>query len=189
MRANFAPTLWTGAPAADQVVEHAWFPGVHADIAGGYKENGLSNAALFWMIEKAEACGAAFNGQMVDQIRPNSRGVLHNSLSCVFSLRNSQPRPFPQVSAKGKGPTWQIVHATILDRQRNPPIEQAPYRPTRALEVGQSITGQVFAHQYWNSTELYLEAGGRYEFRADGQWQDAHYTTDPEGMQGDSFIC
>lgn len=34
-----------------------WKRGVHCDVGGGYAETGLSNGALQWMIEEAQAQG------------------------------------------------------------------------------------------------------------------------------------
>jgi len=51
-RAYFVQNLWGTVPAD---VEQLWFPGVHCDVGGGYKESdsGLSANALKWMVEKA----------------------------------------------------------------------------------------------------------------------------------------
>jgi hypothetical protein len=70
-RGHFAPTLWTRfAPAkADPVrrqprrqtlVEQRWFPGAHANVGGGYRDNRLSQLSLAWMLEKAQQNGLAF---------------------------------------------------------------------------------------------------------------------------------
>jgi uncharacterized protein (DUF2235 family) len=56
-RREFPPTLWTGGPAPGQVLEQAWFAGVHGDVGGGYPETGLSNITLSWMLSKAVALG------------------------------------------------------------------------------------------------------------------------------------
>jgi uncharacterized protein (DUF2235 family) len=60
-RAAFAPTLWsnvaafntTGAPTR---VAQTWFPGDHGGVGGG-SARGLSNCALMWVLEGAEAAG------------------------------------------------------------------------------------------------------------------------------------
>jgi hypothetical protein len=71
-RGHFAPTLWTRfAPAEpDPVlrqprrrqtqVEQRWFPGAHANVGGGYRDNLLSQLSLAWMVEKAQQNGLAF---------------------------------------------------------------------------------------------------------------------------------
>ena len=56
-RCAFRASLWKEKPKADQVVEQVWFPGVHADVGGGYPERGLGNVTFTWMASKAVACG------------------------------------------------------------------------------------------------------------------------------------
>jgi uncharacterized protein (DUF2235 family) len=55
-RGPFQPTLWTikdGAKLPDgQIVEQVWFPGSHANVGGGFKDNALSDIALLWMAER-----------------------------------------------------------------------------------------------------------------------------------------
>src|SRR5690606_15441279 len=69
-RAQFPPTLWTGAHAA-QVVEQAWFPGAHSDVGGGVAQSGLPNAALLWMAGRAEIDGLKLNRAELAKIAPN----------------------------------------------------------------------------------------------------------------------
>lgn len=44
---------------AEQDIEQRWFPGVHSDIGGGYKEreSALSKQPLIWMTEEAQKAG------------------------------------------------------------------------------------------------------------------------------------
>ena len=87
-RQQFLPTLWneptrareTGDPAG-QAFEQVWFPGVHADVGGGYKDSGLSDVALEWMVDKALSTGhpLLFGGDPKDGLDPRPTGHLHNS--------------------------------------------------------------------------------------------------------------
>lgn len=182
-RANFTPTLWTER-AATQDVKQVWFPGVHCDVGGGYKETGLSDGALLWMIDEASHAGLSFREAMVKQLAPDARGVLHDSYTGVFHVANCQPRSFPCLVKGSTGSIEQTIHDSTLERITAPPIEQAPYRETTALAAGKSVEISIFARDFWNSTSVYLEAGAEYTFVAAGSWQDAHYTTGPEGMGG-----
>jgi uncharacterized protein (DUF2235 family) len=61
-RAFFRSHLWRRpddptAPAGPRDLKQVWFPGVHCDVGGGYAETGLSDTALWWMVEEAEAAG------------------------------------------------------------------------------------------------------------------------------------
>ena len=52
-RESFQPLLWKDDPRIEQV----WFPGVHANVGGGYPQQGLSLVALDWMIQHATTAG------------------------------------------------------------------------------------------------------------------------------------
>jgi len=65
-RAQFPPTLWTGQPAAGQVLEQVWFTGAHSDVGGGEPDDSpgktaLSDITLGWMMGKASALGLQFD--------------------------------------------------------------------------------------------------------------------------------
>ncbi|MQA97593.1 MAG: DUF2235 domain-containing protein [Streptosporangiales bacterium] len=60
-RAVFEPALWHQQPdVRDQEMRQVWFTGVHCDIGGGYPETALSDIALLWMIDRAQAYGLQF---------------------------------------------------------------------------------------------------------------------------------
>jgi len=65
-RAQFPPTLWTGQPAAGQVLEQVLFTGAHSDVGGGEPDDSpgktaLSDITLGWMMGKASALGLQFD--------------------------------------------------------------------------------------------------------------------------------
>jgi uncharacterized protein (DUF2235 family) len=65
-RAEFPATLWTSAPAPGQVIEQAYFCGVHCDVGGGYADDAgtgtaLSDITFSWMMSKAQALGLVFD--------------------------------------------------------------------------------------------------------------------------------
>lgn len=57
-RRSFIPMFWTAQggikPDSALFVEQAWFPGVHCDVGGGYRERQLSDLALIWMIARVQ---------------------------------------------------------------------------------------------------------------------------------------
>lgn len=181
MRGSFQATLWTGVkPGHD--VKQVWFPGVHSDVGGGYRETALSDGALKWMIEEAAGQGLGFNTQLTQQIAPDFRGPLHNSLDGVFKLLPSGPRSTPPLHAGGDR-----LHASLVERRQSPPIAQAPYGESRGLKAGESATFSIFAINPWNRTGLYLDAGASYKFKAEGQWLDRTTPSGPEGMEDGKF--
>src|SRR5207247_478988 len=69
-RLTFHPTLFDESfRRGDQVVEQVWFPGVHANVGGGYPKDQMSLVALVWMMEKAHACGLEFHQSIWDDYR------------------------------------------------------------------------------------------------------------------------
>lgn len=173
VRASFTPTLWTDV-APERDVQQVWFPGVHADVGGGYRETDLSDCALQWMVEESEGLGLCFDPKMVEQIEPRPRGVLHDSRTGLFKMLRSQPRSCPAIGAGN-------VSGAAMARHDSPPIDQVPYRPTRVLAPGDEVELAIYAAQPWNETGLYLEAGGVYEFTATGQWVDRTIKCSPDG--------
>jgi uncharacterized protein (DUF2235 family) len=101
-RGAFEPTLWTQQPnTTGQTLEQVWFSGVHCDVGGGYRDPELSEIALLWMVEKARACGLAFDPNRLVvtkdvtdprarragvQVAPDARGPLRDSLTSFYRL-------------------------------------------------------------------------------------------------------
>ncbi|WP_166266690.1 DUF2235 domain-containing protein [Marinobacter caseinilyticus] len=66
-RKDFEPTLWDLKPGLD--LKQVWFAGVHSDVGGGYRHNGLSTVALDWMIREASAAGLVFESHMLNTVK------------------------------------------------------------------------------------------------------------------------
>jgi uncharacterized protein (DUF2235 family) len=54
-RSKFRPALWQKEAGSKQNLKQVWFCGGHADIGGGYREKGLSDLSLKWMIDSAQS--------------------------------------------------------------------------------------------------------------------------------------
>ena len=87
-RRLFAPTPWTpGRPAAGQKVEQVWFPGVHANVGGGYVDSGLADRALLWMCLKAAESGLGLSTEYMNvRVDPNYHGELRKSCLGFYRL-------------------------------------------------------------------------------------------------------
>jgi hypothetical protein len=190
-RNNFFPTLWTPEDGADDArVSQVWFPGVHADVGGGYKETELSNATLQWMLSEAQLCGATFRPQMLGQLPKADQvlsaavhGVLHNSLTSFYRRVGFRPRSFPclkQDSRRGS----ESISTLTLARQADPPIAQAPYRPH--VDPVNDLEVRVFANPLWNWTGIFMQEGVGYKFQVmEGQsWLDWRHACGAEGTTG-----
>lgn len=190
-RNNFFPTLWTDSDGCDLTrVLQVWFPGVHADVGGGYKETGLSDATLKWMIGEAATCGAVFESDMLnqlahaDQSSPSAiHGVLHNSLTGFYREVGFRPRSFPYL-AKGSRRCSESISDLALARQASPPIFQAPYRPN--VDPAVAVEVRVFANPLWNWTGIFMNEGVSYRFKVpEGQtWLDGDSAWGAEGTPG-----
>ncbi len=60
-RRSFSATAWVPRSTsagegslAEPIVEQVWFAGAHANVGGGYKQTGLSDQALIWMISRVQ---------------------------------------------------------------------------------------------------------------------------------------
>ena len=180
-RASFQPTLWTDVPAGCDV-QQLWFPGVHSDVGGGYRESGLADGALQWMVEEASKCGLAFNPKTIKQIRPDFHDMMHDSCDGVFSLLPTQPRSIPDLKSQ-----MASFHQTALERQNDPPITQHPYRQSRLIAPPLPLVIDIAARVPWNETGLWLEAGQTYHFSASGEWLDSSISCDPGGTGDGNF--
>lgn len=177
-RANFMPTFWEPSPpGSGNSLIQLWFPGVHADVGGGYGECGLSDGALQWMIDEATACGAKFHQPTVNLIKPDAMGAQHASDTGVFARLKTRMRSVPFVASQNAA----CFHPSVMQRYGLPPLDHGPYWPGRTLNVGQSVTFEILARKTWNYTGLYLEAAGRYTFEARGEWTDDKITSGPDG--------
>jgi uncharacterized protein (DUF2235 family) len=134
-RKPFEATIWqrpSNQPKHEQVVEQVWFAGAHGNIGGGYRDSGLSDIALKWMIEKAEACGLSFDEEYIREcIEPQVDGALVASRTWLYKV-------WPRLERQVRRPDHfhESVHPSVLKRMR---VLQGEYAPTnRHLE-------QIFA--------------------------------------------
>ncbi|OUS29104.1 hypothetical protein A9Q98_06450 [Thalassotalea sp. 42_200_T64] len=166
-RTNFTVTRWSNVEKHKDAIE-MWFPGVHADVGGGYYDSDLSNGALKWMIAQSKMFGLGFRHDVEQLIIDNAAGILHNSYKGAFAKLRSRPRNIPAL-IKQNSPYF---HESAYVRQRLSPIEHEPYHVTQILAQGESITIEVYAKIRWNCANIYLEQGDEYAFSASGEWQD-----------------
>jgi hypothetical protein len=101
-RRTFHPVPWDeraekkkhGIVDPDRLTQ-VWFPGMHADVGGGYPDDGLSFVPLCWMIDEAKKNnGLKFEDTIVDTYRALSSptGRLYDSRAGTGALWRYQPR-------------------------------------------------------------------------------------------------
>jgi uncharacterized protein (DUF2235 family) len=82
-RDAFAPVLWdeTAEDRASGRIRQVWFAGVHSDIGGSYPEKGLSDLALGWIADEAEALTPPLLvNRAVLALRGDPLGLQHDEL-------------------------------------------------------------------------------------------------------------
>jgi len=125
-RVDFKPALWRRKPSPELVLEQDWFAGVHCDIGGGYRETGLSDIALMWMVEQAERAGLVFDRNYLEKIaRPDVRGKLHRSRRGIYWAKKPYVRPIGRL-----GPELEKIHPSVRQRMAAVP----DYRPKNVRE-------------------------------------------------------
>ena len=135
-RRFFRPALWEQNPdAVGQVLEQAWFAGVHMDVGGGYRDAGLSDGALTWMVEKASGAGLAFDRSYLEaQVAPDPLGRLHESRNFPYTLIPAYARPIgagvPPEEAVHGGRANEVVAEPALARYERDPA----YRPANLVD-------------------------------------------------------
>jgi len=126
-RRNFEAALWhQQEDAENQVLEQVWFPGVHADIGGGYPESGLSDAALLWMLEKAERCNLKFD---TINLNPDAMGKMHESYTGFYKLQSPLFRPIG-FRDPNRGETNESIHPSVIERFNS----DQSYRPKNLIK-------------------------------------------------------
>ena len=138
-RKPFQPAVWDRSASANgQVLEQAWFAGVHSNVGGSYPQTGLSDIALLWMISKLEACGLAIDQrslQTASNPNPDALGMLYNSQTIWYKLAGLGDYIRP-MGAKAH----ESAASTAVERMN---AQSAGYSPTNLeayLRRGGSVT-------------------------------------------------
>jgi hypothetical protein len=139
-RADFKRVSWSPTAAkagardryGNLYFEQVWFPGVHADIGGGYMENEarLSDVALGWMVAGASIIpdGLKHDGSVL-RLRPNPTGPQHNEQATGFLKLGVRDLPIDPDSEQSMAPMHQSVYHRFEGSQVLLYDRMASYRP------------------------------------------------------------
>ena len=135
-RSFFQPDLWAENTTKD--LKQVWFAGVHSDIGGGYpyREAGLANIALKWMLNEAKKSGLAIYEQAETEFfqenPPDPNGPIHRSLRKFWWVPEYVPQPYTvRVNKKlvnkfgthrGRSreiPEGSFIHESVFQRKEN----------------------------------------------------------------------
>jgi hypothetical protein len=102
-RKYFEPTPVTPKEGVD--LKEVWFPGVHSDVGGGYRETGLSDASCEWMRKEATSIGIQFEPHMKKAFAIDHMGKAHNERTGFYRVEREVVRDITgpiHISAKEK---------------------------------------------------------------------------------------
>jgi hypothetical protein len=122
-RPTFRPVLWNEVlppkhPGEDrevispQRIQQVWFAGVHANVGGGYPDDGLAFTSLKWMMDEAEKCGLRYDKLIRQEINAhvNPEGEQYDSRSGIAGYYRYGPR---QVGALCNDPAHGVTVPTV----------------------------------------------------------------------------
>jgi hypothetical protein len=117
----FHPTIWHSCPRDDQTIEQVWFSGAHTDVGGGFREPGLSDIALEWMIQKAVAHGIKLYLRNIKYwnfcIAPDTTDKMHPPREGFGRIYPAKQRGWPKEAQMEFGPP--TIHQSVIERTEN----------------------------------------------------------------------
>ncbi|MCA9033574.1 MAG: DUF2235 domain-containing protein [Planctomycetaceae bacterium] len=144
-RETFRPLLWLefnrDGSRKKNTVKQVWFPGVHANVGGGYAKDQLAHVSLVWMIRHAEAAGLEFDETLkaTYEQEADPLGTLHDSRAGLAVYYRYRPRVIEQfakevgidgssyVDASGRQQhNLPFIHHSTLARIENFGLDYAP---------------------------------------------------------------
>lgn len=162
-RHTFHPVMWdeeseTGRVKQGKImagrIEQVWFPGVHADVGGGYPRKSLSLVALDWMLSRVESDdtdhGLVFIRDVRERYKSQSdwNGPQHDSRSGLASYYRYKPRNIAHIcddKEAGISIVRPKLHRSVLERIRGRAL---PYAPTGIPAVYSVAATEGDAPQY-----------------------------------------
>ncbi|MDH3537286.1 MAG: DUF2235 domain-containing protein [Gammaproteobacteria bacterium] len=97
-------------------VTQTWFCGVHSDVGGGYKQTGLSDIPLEWMITHAYAHGLRVKASSMKILKKDPVGKLHDSYQGIWKPFGTRVRSIAKTAR---------VHGSVRERVQ----KLADYQP------------------------------------------------------------
>lgn len=117
----FQPTIWDTYNKEYQEVEQVWFSGSHTDVGGGFREPGLSDIVLEWMVQKAVEHGLklylASRKYWNFCIAPDPTDEWHPPRAGAGRIYPGKQRTWPESAQKNIGKPR--IHASVLKRVEN----------------------------------------------------------------------
>ena len=109
-RESFEPMLWNekGQPRSNHIdgerLAQVWFPGVHANVGGGYPDDALAVAPLLWILDESAKCGLKYLGNEYCRLTNQAvtHGLAYDSRSGYGALYRYSPRDIEKLNDERK---------------------------------------------------------------------------------------
>jgi uncharacterized protein (DUF2235 family) len=127
-RFDFRPDVWTEVRPG-QTMEQRWFAGVHSNVGGGLKTDGLANIALRWILDGAVKAGLKVDEDFLRYYTPVVTAEVYPSWNRGFQAAELIRRR----AGKGVRPITgrnADLHESVLHRMH----ALTEYRPENVLE-------------------------------------------------------
>ncbi len=149
-RGNFQPAIWVKTDP-DQVLDQVWFPGVHSNVGGGYRQHGLSDITLLWMLSQLQRYGLiGIDMQPVT----DAIGRFHAESTLTASIGDSRRFLWKMIGCPIPRPVGitdpsEMIHVTATSRSAVAPAGD-PYASTNRKAWLKSIPEE----KIWRLTEF-----------------------------------
>ncbi|SBT11162.1 hypothetical protein PROAA_910023 [Candidatus Propionivibrio aalborgensis] len=149
LRWPFKPRPYTppagSSPDASRSFKQVWFRGAHSDIGGGYRESGLSNITLHWMVRESHAHGLHIDLKQLEARHiTNPFDVMHDQIVAM--------------------PAWVLAGMFHRDFIGEMQIHESVYlRDSREPNCGQSIPRDATPAETLRTVEIYGTNGSQNE--------------------------
>ncbi|MEE9452228.1 MAG: DUF2235 domain-containing protein [Gammaproteobacteria bacterium] len=175
-RSAMMPCVWK-APMhiKEQMIEQCWFAGTHANIGGNFSDEGLSNISLHWMLEKARKHGLPLL-PAAKKVKGDPFAICQKFSGAMYRGTKIYERPLMNIEYANM-----MIHESVNKRFQEISLK---YYPNNLLyEMRKKDPTLIIAKEQYNFTGKYLQAGKKYQFTADGMWQDKGSPADASGFQ------
>ncbi|KAI0128746.1 hypothetical protein BJ170DRAFT_701492 [Xylariales sp. AK1849] len=131
-RGPFSPAVWERLPEQKTTdLRQVWFPGSHANIGGGWADQGVANITLAWMMDQLSSVNVEFIPGVLERLFEQN----------VEYYKSLQPKKMNKIiSVKTKPRFWAAKHIHIA----NEPIRPwALHKISSANSVLYNLAGRV----------------------------------------------
>jgi uncharacterized protein (DUF2235 family) len=149
-RPTFRPVLWSEPQDHPERLSQVWFSGVHANVGGGYPDDGLSCTALQWIMDEAERSHLRLHRSAKEECDDlaNPHGQQYDSRAGLAGYYRYGPRNLDRLCEDpdhGVHLSHTLIHAAAIDRIAE---RRAAYAPVSLpVSVPYKIVGRsVGAH-------------------------------------------